>query len=95
MQVHTRQVNAMGQTAQKLAALRDRQARLQARIELLQNESRQQARKDDTRLKILIGAAMLSDGQRHPETNEFVRAVLGRAITLDRDRSFLRERKWL
>jgi len=79
----------------KLTALRERQARLQAKIEQLETQEKRQARKDETRLKILLGAAMLSDSQRHPETNEFVRTVLARGITADRDRQFLKERKWL
>jgi hypothetical protein len=79
----------------RLAALRERQARLQAKIDTLQNLEKTQARKDATRLKILIGAAVLADAGTRKETREFVRSVLARSIEGDRDRQFLTEQKWL
>ncbi len=85
----------MAQTASKLEALRERQARLKARIEKLENESKKQSRKDRTRLMILIGAAMLADSESHRETAQFIHAVLGRAITIPRDQQFLAAKKWL
>jgi hypothetical protein len=89
------EVTPMTNPAIKLTALRERKARILARIDQLETQAKKQARKDDTRLKILIGAAMLADGTIHPETGEFIRAVLARAITADRDREFLREKSWL
>ena len=85
----------MGQTAMKLTALRERQARIHARIEKLENESKKQARKDDTRLKILVGATMLADADKRPETSQLVRTVLARALTLPRDREFVKSKGWL
>lgn len=84
----------MAKTTIRLESLREKQAQLQARISKLENREKQQARKDDTRLKILIGAAMLADTAHHPETGEFVRAVLARAITTERDQDFLRAMGW-
>lgn len=85
----------MSDRTAKLAALRERQTRLLAKIEQLETQEKRQARKDDTRLKILFGAAMLADAALHGETAEFLRMVLARGITADRDRQFLKERKWL
>ncbi len=85
----------MPNTTSKLNALRDRQARILAKIEQLQAVEKKQARKDDTRLKILVGAALLADAAIHPQTAQFIRTVLARAVTADRDREFLKERTWL
>jgi hypothetical protein len=79
----------------KLVALRERQARIEAKIEQLKNQEEKRARKDDLRLKILFGAALMADAARHRETAEFLRTVLARGITMDRDRQFLKEKKWL
>jgi hypothetical protein len=38
---------------------------------------------------------MLVDAALHRETAEYLRTVLARGITADRDRQFLKERKWL
>jgi hypothetical protein len=89
------EVPTMPERASKLTALRERAARIQARIEQLETQDKKQARKDDTRLKILFGAAMMADAAQHPETEKFIRAVLARGITADRDRQFLKEHKWL
>jgi hypothetical protein len=85
----------MQQTVTKLAALRDRQARLQARIERLENENKKQARKDDTHLKILIGATLLADAAHYSETDEFIRLVLSRGAFAARDREFLKKQGWI
>lgn len=85
----------MSERATKLATLRERQARILARIEQLETQEKKQARKDETRLKILVGAAMMADGKIHPETMKFVKAVLSRAITAPRDQEFLATNNWL
>jgi hypothetical protein len=85
----------MATAALKLATLRERQARLLARISKLENQEKKQARREDTRLKILVGAGMLADAEFHPETLGLIRLVLGRAITAERDREFLRSKGWL
>ena len=85
----------MASTTDKLAALLQKQSRIKARIEQLQTQQQKQARKDDTRLKIIVGATVMSDAAIHPQTMEFVRAILARAIKLDRDKQFLKEMGWL
>ena len=45
----------------KLAALLKKEADLKAKIAAMQSREKAQARKDDTRLKIIVGAALLAD----------------------------------
>jgi len=85
----------MGNPVRRLETLREKQARIQARIEQLENLQKKKARKEDTRLKVLIGAGMLADAEHHQETRALIRLVVGRAIKADRDREFLKVRGWL
>jgi hypothetical protein len=82
-------------TTAKLEALRKKQAQLEAQIAEAERVEKAKARKEDTRLKVLIGAAFLADVGIHPETRAGVQAVLDRAITAGRDRDFLVEKGWL
>ena len=84
----------MSDRTAKLTALRERQTRLQAKIEQLETQQKKQNRKDDTRLKILIGAAMMADAAIHNETQEYLRKVLARGITAPRDQEFLAAKNW-
>ena len=85
----------MVKATDKLTALRERQARILAKIEQLETQEKKQARKDETRLKILVGAAIMADGKIHPETTKFIKAVLSRAVTAPRDQEFLATNNWL
>ena len=79
----------------KLEALRKKEAAIKAQIAQAEAKQRNQNRKEDTRLKVLVGAAILSDVMHHPETREGVHAVLNRAIIAPRDREFLKVKGWL
>ena len=63
----------------------------QVKQQLADIKARQSARrrKEDTRLKVIVGAALLADALRHEETADCVRRVVSRAITAPRDREFL------
>lgn len=78
-----------------LDALRKRHRHIAARIAAVESSQKARARKDDTRLKILVGAAILADLSLHPETRAELKAVLQRAITAQRDREFLKAKGWL
>jgi hypothetical protein len=79
----------------KLETLQKQRERLQARIAEEEGKLKSKTRKEDTRLKILVGAAFLNDVEHHPETRASVLAVLERGITIDRDREFLKAKGWL
>lgn len=75
--------------AEKLEALRKKEAALKTRIAAIEHKGKAQVRKDDTRMKIIIGGAFLADAALHPETAQMMVTVLARAVTLDRDKEFL------
>lgn len=78
-----------------LENLQKRHAQLAARIAEVESSQKAKARKEDTRLKVLVGAAILADVSLHPETRAGIKAILQRAITAVRDREFLKGKGWL
>ncbi len=82
-------------TDEKLEALRKRRAQIEAQIAAAESAQKAKARKEDTRLKVLVGAAILADVELHPETRAGVEAVLKRAIIAPRNRDFLKGKGWL
>jgi hypothetical protein len=79
----------------RLETLRQQQAKIQARIAELESRAKAQHRKDDTRLKIIVGAACLADAALHDETSASLRRILQKAVTAPRDREFLKSKGWL
>jgi hypothetical protein len=82
-------------TNTKLEALRKKRQQLAAQIAEVEAKEKLRLRKEDTRLKVLIGAAIIADVGLYPETRAGVEAVLKRAITADRDVQFLKGKGWL
>ena len=80
---------------EKLEATKKKHAAVNAKLQAEKARIKAQIRKEDNRLKILIGAAMLADIKTHPETKDFVQRVLQRAITRSRDAKFLQEMGWM
>lgn len=80
---------------QRLEALRQRASQLKAKIGKIEAKAGAAARKEETRLKVLVGAAMLADAKHHQATADFIRDVLPRAVTADRDKEFLQSKGWL
>ncbi len=78
-----------------LETLRQQQAKLQARIAEIEALEKQRARKEDTRLKVIIGAACLADAAIHADTKTRLREILDRGVTAGRDREFLQRKGWL
>ena len=80
-------------------SLLERKQQLEARIAELERRDHEQARKDDTRFKILLGAALLSDAANDNNKQAYICSVLGQCIRVPRDHEFvhavLQKRGWL
>jgi hypothetical protein len=85
----TKKTKAKKTDAERLALLRQQEAALKARIARIEHKGKAQERKADTRLKIILGGAVLADAARHPDTAQVMEAVLARAVTSSRDKDFL------
>lgn len=87
----------------QIDALRKKEAQIKAKLAELEKQANAEKRKEDTRLKVLIGAAMLADIDaqevHNPETaarhKDTLKAILDRAIKSQRDREFLVAQGWL
>ena len=79
----------------KIDRLKAKKEEIEKQLAELEARERNKARKDENRLKILIGAAILADARIRPELEGEVQKILERAITAKRDREFLEERGWL
>jgi hypothetical protein len=77
-----------------LAELLERRSKLDRRIAEIERRKNGEARKNDTRVKILLGAATMNDVEKHPETRAGEIAKLHRAITKERDIEFLKNQGW-
>lgn len=82
-------------TAGKVETLRQRKAALEAKIAAIEAAEKARQRKEDTRLKVLVGAGILADIAKHPEARGGIETVLRRAITAERDRDFLKSKGWI
>jgi hypothetical protein len=82
-------------TQNKLEALRKREAEIRAKIAEEETKRRKREEKDETRLKLLVGSAVLADVEKTPETKAAVVAVIDRGIGNPKDREFLKAKGWL
>jgi hypothetical protein len=85
----------MAKKTEQIDALKRKQAQLKAQIAALEAKEKTRRRKEDTRLKIVIGAAVMADAALHDDTALFLDWVLKRAVTAERDRAFLKAKGWL
>jgi hypothetical protein len=74
---------------ERLIVLKQKEAQLKAQIQRVENRAKSQNRKDDTRCKIIIGGALLADAAIHADTAQWLKTVLARAVTVERDKVLL------
>lgn len=73
-------------TVEKLKA---QKAALDAKIKRAEAKERAQARKDETRRKVIVGAVILEHAELKPEFKTFLDDLLQRAVKRKIDREFL------
>ncbi len=71
----------------RLEKLRAQRDAIAARIRREESRTRTQQRRDDTRRKILAGAAVLDEAERKPEFNAMLVKLLGRFLSRPDDRA--------
>ena len=79
----------------KIDILKKRKQAIDERMRRLESQLSAKARKDDTRTKILLGAALLAHSEIDQHLKALIRDVLSRGITRPKDRSFLQKMGWL
>lgn len=71
--------------ADRLAELKTRQEQIKQQIIKLENQAREKERREDTRRKIIVGAAVMEHARQHPEFAATLKAVLAVAVTREID----------
>jgi hypothetical protein len=79
----------------RLETLKEKKEKIEQQLKALEASAKAKERKEDTRLKVLIGAGMLADAKIDPSTAFFVKDILKKSIISERDRDFLRRKGWL
>src|SRR3954447_19440696 len=64
----------------RLASLREKKARIDARLKALELQERKRKRRDDTRRKIIAGALALEHAETHGEDDPAFAATLARLL---------------
>ena len=71
----------------RIAQLKQKQEQLARRLNALEQKEKSQTRKLDTRRKIIVGGAVLSEMHKDPEFAAVVRAMLLRYVARPNDRA--------
>jgi hypothetical protein len=79
----------------RLEALRQKQDAIKAKIAKLEAKRKLAVHKEDIRLKLLLGSAILTTANLHPETRPGIVAALQNTVTAQRDVDFLKDKNWL
>lgn len=74
----------------KLEQLKQKQSALIARIKQEEAKQKTRTRKDETRMKILLGAMLLEEMRSSTKTNEKIRERLKIYLTKERDRQLFK-----
>jgi hypothetical protein len=81
--------------ALKLASLRERQEAIGVKIAKIEAKQKAIAWRAETRLRTIVGAAVLASIEQSPETREDLVTILEKNVTARHDRNFLKLRRWL
>ena len=79
----------------RIELLRQRKAKIEKELAAIEAREKAKARKEETRLKVLIGGGIIADAKVHPEIIELIQEILARATTAERDRDLLLAKGWL
>ena len=73
----------------RLKKLKQQQEELAQKIRLEESRLKEQARKDDTRRKIIAGAVALDLAEQNPQFRALLYEAMNQAVTAERDRDLL------
>lgn len=82
-------------TQERIDLLKQRKEKIEKALANLEAREKAKQRKEETRLKILIGGAILSDAKGHPEIIDIVQEIVTRAVSSERDKELLARYGWM
>lgn len=75
--------------AEALEALRQKKAKIERRIAAINMREKRRQRAEDTRRKIVVGAAVLAHAKHDPAFAETLRQALAKGVTRETDKVLL------
>jgi hypothetical protein len=81
----------MAVKSDRLTKLQQQHARIAAQIADIERRKKAESRKEDTRLKIIVGATFIADMKAGKTPPSLVRDVLNRGLTTERDRELVKK----
>lgn len=79
----------------RLETLKEKKEKLEEQLKTLEAREKAKQKKEEDRLKSIIGESMLADCKIAPSTAFFVKDILKKSTIPERDRDFLRRKGWL
>jgi hypothetical protein len=76
-------------SSSKIEALKQKQAAIAAQIRKEQTNAARKERANDTRKKIIVGAVIITNALKNPETAKWLAKQLDRNVTKEADRELL------
>ena len=80
---------------ERVELLRQKKEKIEKQLAAIEAREKAKARKEETRLKVLIGGGIIADANIHPEIVELVQEILNRSTKAKRDRELLELKGWL
>ena len=72
---------------ERIAELEARKKALEAQLQAIQARQKERSRKNDTRRKVLVGAAVLAEAEKNPVAKQKLMALLDQHLTRPVDRA--------
>lgn len=82
-------------TQERIESLKQRKEKIEQALANLEAREKAKQRKEETRLKILIGGAILSKAKANPKIFDIVQEIVTRAVLSERDRELLARYGWM
>ena len=79
----------------RIELLKQKKAKIEQELAAIAAKEKARERRQETRLKILIGGGIVADAKVHPEIVSLIQEILARATTATRDRELLQASGWL
>jgi hypothetical protein len=76
--------------AERIAKLLDRRSKLNVRLNVLDQKSKLENRKLDTRCKIIVGGSVIAHMQKNPDFAKLIRVFLETSVGRPNDRAAIR-----
>ena len=84
-----------GNGSGRIEALQRRADELRLKIAAEQDKRRKREAREQQRLSLIVGAALVHNAAQHPDFELMLKSILQTAVTAESDKNFLHSKGWL